>query len=98
MDKKNIVERTCCGCRQKKDRNNLIKITLNFETNEIVVNPDNKIFGRSVYLCPEKACLEKAFKKMSVFKMLKKKSNKISKNEVEKIRAVLENIIVLKLY
>lgn len=43
-----MVDRKCAGCGKIKDRNELIKIT-NVH-GELVVNPDNKKFGRSVYL------------------------------------------------
>ena len=50
-----MVERKCAGCGVIKDRNELIKITN--ADGELVVNPDSKKFGRSVYLCYNNACI-----------------------------------------
>lgn len=64
-----MVERKCVGCGKIKDRNELLKIT-NVH-GELVVNPDNKKFGRSVYLCYNDACIENAFKKNKISRVLK---------------------------
>ena len=64
-----MVERKCAGCGKIKDRKELIKIT-NVH-GEIIVNPDNKKFGRSVYLCYNNACIEAAFKKNKIARVLK---------------------------
>lgn len=64
-----MVDRKCAGCGKIKDRNELIKIT-NVH-GELVVNPDNKKFGRSVYLCYNNACIENAFKKNKISRILK---------------------------
>ncbi len=64
-----MVERKCAGCGKIKDRNEMIKIT-NVH-GELVVNPDSKKFGRSVYLCYNNACIEAAFKKNRISKILK---------------------------
>lgn len=64
-----MVERKCVGCGKIKDRNEMIKIT-NVH-GELVVNPDSKKFGRSVYLCYNNACIENAFKKNKISRVLK---------------------------
>lgn len=64
-----MVDRKCVGCGQIKSREELIKITNS--QNEIFVNPNNKIFGRSVYLCYNNDCIENAFKKNRISKVLK---------------------------
>ncbi len=64
-----MVERKCVGCGKIKDRNELLKIT-NVH-GELVVNPDSKKFGRSVYLCYNNACIEDAFKKNKISRALK---------------------------
>lgn len=64
-----MVERKCVGCGEIKDRNEMIKIT-NVH-GELVINPDNKKFGRSVYLCYNNACIENAFKKNKISRILK---------------------------
>ena len=64
-------KRKCAGCGALKDRNEPIKITYNKQKNEVVINPNSKIFGRSVYLCYNKMCIENALKKNKIGKALK---------------------------
>ena len=63
--------RKCVGCGCLKNRDDMIKITYDKNLDEIVLNPNSKIFGRSVYLCYNKACIETAFKKNKIGKHLK---------------------------
>ncbi len=97
QENKKTIERKCCSCQQIKNRDDLIKITADYKTKKLVINPDNFTFGRSIYICPDKSCVEKAFKKTTFLRFLKNKVDKNAKNELEKIRAVLESIIVLKI-
>ena len=64
-----MVERKCVGCGKIKDRQELIKITK--VDDDIIVNPDSKKFGRSVYVCYNNVCIENAFKKNRISKILK---------------------------
>ena len=64
-------ERKCVGCGEIKLRDNMIKITKEYKTGEIILNPDSKIFGRSAYLCYNQSCIEKAQKKNKLNKILK---------------------------
>jgi len=66
-----VVERKCAGCGKIKDRKDLIKLTRENAHYNVVLNPDNKTFGRSVYLCYNKSCIEAAFKKNKISKILK---------------------------
>ncbi len=63
--------RRCVGCWQEKDRNDLIKITSVNDGEKVIINPDSVTFGRSVYLCYNKSCIESAFKKNKLGKHLK---------------------------
>ena len=49
----------------------MIKITKEYSTNELVVNPNSKTFGRSAYLCYNQSCIEQALKKKRINKVLK---------------------------
>ena len=60
-----MTNRKCAGCGTIKNRDEMIKITREHAHNNIVVNGNSKIFGRSVYLCYNKSCIEAAFKKNS---------------------------------
>ena len=66
-----MVDRKCVGCGEVKNRDELIKITKENSTGDVVVNHSNKIFGRSAYLCYNNACIEVAFKKNRIAKVLK---------------------------
>lgn len=66
-----MVMRKCAGCGEIKDRENLIKITRENTHHDVIINHSNKIFGRSVYLCYNKSCVEGAFKKNKISKILK---------------------------
>lgn len=65
-----MVTRKCAGCGKLKDTIELLRITRQ-SNNEVIINKDNKIFGRSVYLCYNKSCIESAFKKNKISKILK---------------------------
>ena len=56
-----IPQRTCTGCMQKKNKNELIRIVKN-KNGEITVDKTGKKEGRGIYICQSIECLEKAFK------------------------------------
>ncbi len=66
-----MTDRKCAGCGEIKNREDLIKITRQNSGGGLVINPDSKVFGRSVYLCYNKTCIENAFKKNRISKALK---------------------------
>ena len=66
-----MTDRKCVGCGTIKDRGELIKITAQNPHNDIIVNGGPKIFGRSAYLCYNNTCIENAFKKDRLKKVLK---------------------------
>lgn len=66
-----MVDRKCVGCNKIKNRDELIKITKENCSDNIIINHSNKIFGRSAYLCYNNACIENAFKKNRISKVLK---------------------------
>ena len=64
------MQRKCIGCGLLNDRENMIRITRT-ASGEVVVNGNSKIFGRSAYICYNKTCIEEAFKKNRLQKVLK---------------------------
>ena len=68
---KKEVLRKCIGCFKEKNRDELIKITREHKTKETFINPNSKIFGRSVYLCYNDTCIENSLKKNKLAKFLK---------------------------
>ena len=70
---KNIRKCICCG--ELKPRNEMIKITKENVSQNIVVMPNSKIFGRSAYLCYNQKCVEIALKKNKINRALKTSAN-----------------------
>lgn len=68
---KKEVLRKCIGCFETKNRENMIKITREHDSDKIFINPNTKIFGRSVYLCYNDSCIENSLKKNKLAKFLK---------------------------
>lgn len=66
-----MTERKCVGCSELKNRDELIKITKEHISGNVIINPDSKVFGRSAYLCYNKSCVDAAFKKNKLQKVLK---------------------------
>jgi hypothetical protein len=73
MKKEKKFLRKCIGCGEYKEKEELIKITRNYETQEIHIEPLNNVYGRSCYICKDENCLNKAFKKDKISKILRKK-------------------------
>ena len=63
-------KRKCIACGELKPKSELIKITKEHTSGNIVVMPDSKTFGRSAYLCYNENCINTALKK-GVNKLLK---------------------------
>ena len=63
--------RKCVGCGEIKDASEMMKLTKNYISGDIEINPNSKIFGRSAYLCYNKQCVEQALKKNKLNKALK---------------------------
>ena len=58
---KKIPQRTCIGCKEKKDKKDLIRIVRNKEGN-ITLDRTGRANGRGAYICDNIECLEKAIK------------------------------------
>lgn len=84
---KREVLRKCIGCLQLKDRAQMIKITREHQTGEVIINPNSKIFGRSVYLCYNDSCIENSLKKNKLAKFLK---TGLTEEFKEKLRTIRE--------
>ena len=58
---KKLPQRTCIGCNEVKNKNELIRIVKNKDGN-IFLDKTGKANGRGAYLCDNIECLEKAIK------------------------------------
>ena len=63
--------RKCIVCGELKPKNELIKITKEHASGEIVVEPNSKTFGRSAYLCYNQICINNALKNKKLNKALR---------------------------
>lgn len=97
MSEKKTIFRKCCVCRKLADRNEFVKITAEHSSKNLVINGDSNVFGRSVYVCKSKECIEKSLKKNLILNRLKIKPTENAQKQLEKIRAVLVNILVLNI-
>lgn len=79
------VIRKCASCNKLLNREEMIKITRENETNAIFINPNSKTFGRSVYLCYNNSCIENSFKKNKLARFLKANLNEELKETLRTI-------------
>lgn len=80
-----IPQRTCIGCMEKKNKQDLIRIVKNRE-NEIIIDKTGKKQGRGAYICDNVNCLEKAIKTK---KLERSFEMKISQEIYENLRGVI---------
>ena len=62
--KKKVPERKCIGCSEKKAKNELIRVVRLPDGGGIEIDHTGKKSGRGAYICPSKACLKKARKRL----------------------------------
>ena len=58
---KKIPQRQCLGCREMKDKKDLIRVVRSPE-GSVSLDFKGKLPGRGAYVCPQAACLAKARK------------------------------------
>ena len=66
-----MTERKCIACGEMKDKKDLIKITRQSSTGDVIINHNTKIFGRSAYLCYNISCIDGAIKKNKLQRALR---------------------------
>lgn len=62
--KRKMPERKCIGCSEKKMKNELIRIVRLPNENGVEIDRTGKKSGRGAYICPSRACLKKAKKRL----------------------------------
>ena len=62
---KKIPQRQCMGCRERKEKRQLIRVVRQPDGN-VLLDVSGKVSGRGAYLCPDPACLAKARKAKSL--------------------------------
>ena len=82
---KNIPQRTCIGCNQKKDKEELIRIVKK-SNNDIFIDKEGKEDGRGAYVCNNAECVNKLMKNKRLEKNFK---IEISSEVYENLRGVI---------
>ena len=82
---KKIPQRTCIGCNEVKNKNELIRIVKN-KDGQISIDKTGKASGRGAYICDNIECLEKMIK---VKRLEKTFETKIGPEIYEKLRGEL---------
>lgn len=85
---KKIVQRTCMGCNNKKDKKELIRIVID-KDGIISVDKTGKLPGRGAYICDSIDCLNKLIKSKRLEKIFESKID-------EKIYNNLRGVIIDK--
>lgn len=82
---KKIVQRTCMGCNNKKDKRELIRIVINKE-GSISIDKTGKLEGRGAYICDNIECLDKVIKTKRLERVLE---SKIDEEIYKNLRGVI---------
>jgi len=77
-----IPQRMCIGCREMKNKKELIRI-VRTPQGSIEIDSTGKKPGRGAYICPEMECLQQAFKGQRLQKALEQN---ISEELVETLK------------
>lgn len=84
---KNILQRTCISCNEKKEKEKLIRIVKN-KNGEITIDVNGKMQGRGAYICKDMNCLKIAIKKKKIEKSF---SCKVDENIYENLINVIND-------
>ena len=69
MKPRKIPMRMCVGCREMKDKRDLIRVVRSPE-GEVSLDPTGKKNGRGAYLCKDTECMKKALKQRQLERQL----------------------------
>ena len=66
---KKIPQRQCMGCRERKNKRDMIRVVRGTE-GTVSLDFSGKLNGRGAYICPDPECLKKARKARSLERSL----------------------------
>ena len=66
---KKIPQRQCMGCRERKEKRQLIRVVRGTDGN-VSLDFGGKMNGRGAYLCPNPECLKKAIRSKALDRSL----------------------------
>lgn len=83
-----VPQRMCVGCREMKNKKELIRVVRNPE-GELSLDTTGKKPGRGAYICPDLACFNQAIKGKRIQKALEEE---LSEDIQKSIREEIESI------
>ena len=83
-----IPKRRCIACRQTFSQNTLFRIIDTVDG--LRISSDNRLFGRSCYICRNAECVKKAFNKKCFAGSLK---HSVSKEELSELKEEIDKIL-----
>ena len=81
---KKIPQRTCIGCKEKKDKKELIRIVKDKDGN-ITLDRTGRANGRGAYICHNVDCFNKAKKSKKIEKVFETQLTEDIYNELEEM-------------
>lgn len=69
MQQKKIPQRQCMGCRERKEKRELIRV-VRAPDGGVSLDFRGKAPGRGAYICPDMACLRKAIRSKALDRSL----------------------------
>ena len=69
MQQKKIPQRQCMGCRERKEKRELIRV-VRAPDGSVSLDFRGKAPGRGAYICPDMACLKKAIRSKALDRSL----------------------------
>lgn len=87
-----VIQRTCIGCNEKKDKRELVRIVLN-KAGNIFIDNTGKSEGRGAYLCNNKECIEKAVKSRRLERSFRMKIDERLYEQIKELASIMTNKI-----
>ena len=69
MQQKKIPQRQCMGCRERKEKREMIRV-VRAPDGTVSLDFRGKAPGRGAYICPDMACLKKALRSKALDRSL----------------------------
>ncbi len=66
---KKIPQRQCMGCRERKNKRDMIRVVRTTE-GQVILDFGGKVNGRGAYVCPDLECLKKCRKSRALERCL----------------------------
>ncbi len=81
---KREVLRMCIACRQRKSKQELIRVAFSDDFNTCCIDAP-KADGRGVYICRNRACIDKCIKQKSINRTMKRNIPDSVYNDLNKV-------------